>query len=85
LQIANGAKIEDILPVTTALIAKPPKPDFDPSTLEIGQKVEGKGVYVGTQEIITKGDLKKVFDLYAAPEDLTDGNDKKLVATYNRL
>jgi len=28
--------------------------------------------------------LKKVFDLYAAPEDLTDGNERKLVTTYKK-
>ena len=86
LQLAGGVKPKDILPVTTALATKPPeppKPDFDPSQLEIGKMVEGKGIYVGVQEVTTKGGLKKVFDLYASPEDLTDGNDKKLVATYN--
>jgi hypothetical protein len=86
LRLAGGVKPEDILPVTTALASKPPeppKPAFDPSKLEVGQMVEGKGVYVGVQEVTTKGGLKKVFDLYASPEDLTDGNNKKLVATYN--
>ena len=84
LQIANGGCVEDILPVTTALTANPPKPAFDPSKLEIGQMVEGKGIYFGVQEITTEGGLTQTFDLYAAPEDLTDAQDEKLVTTYNK-
>ena len=84
LQIANGGCVEDILPVTTALTAKPQKPAFDPSKLQIGQLVEGKGIYFGVQEITTKGGLTQTFDLYAAPEDLTDAQDEKLVTTYNK-
>ena len=84
LQIANGGCVEDILPVTTALTANPPKPAFDPSKLEIGQMVKGKGIYFGVQEITTKGGLTQTFDLYAAPEDLTDAQDEKLVTTYNK-
>ena len=64
-----------------------PQQHSDPSPLQIGQKVYNDagvctGMYIGTQEITAKGGLKKVFDLYAAPEDLTDENDKKLVTTY---
>ncbi len=84
LQIANGGCVEDILPVTTALTANPPKPAFDPSKLEIGQMVKGKGIYFGVQEITTKGGLTQTFDLYAALEDLTDAQDEKLVTTYNK-
>ena len=84
LQLADGAKIEDILSVMTALTANPPKPAFDPSKLEIGQMVKGKGIYFGVQEITTKGGLTQTFDLYAAPEDLTDAQDEKLVTTYNK-
>jgi hypothetical protein len=65
-----------------------PQPHSDPSPLQIGQKVYNDagictGIYFGTHEITAKGGLKKVFDLYAAPEDLTDENDKKLVTNYN--
>jgi hypothetical protein len=86
LLLAGGETPASVLAVSTALAAKPPEPEkpaFDPSKLEIGQVVEGKGVYVGKHEITSKGGLKKIFDLNAAPEDLTDANDKKLVATYN--
>ena len=86
LSLAGGQDVASVLAVSTALAATPPepeKPSFDPSKLEIAQMIEGKGVYVGKHEITSKGGLKKIFDLYAAPEDLTDANDKKLVATYN--
>jgi len=90
LLLAGGETPASVLAVSTALARKekeqppePKKPAFDLSKLEIGQVVEGKGVYVGKHEITSKGGLKKIFDLYAAPEDLTDANDKKLVATYN--
>ena len=88
LQIANGAKVEDILPITTALTAKPPKPQksaFDPSKLEIGQMVEGKGVYVGAWEPKDRNDqsLGKTFDLYAAPQDVVDSQGKKILLTFN--
>jgi hypothetical protein len=66
-----------------------PQQHVDPSTLQIGQKVYNDagvctGIYIGTQEITAKGGLKKVFDLYAAPEDLTDGNERRLVTTYKK-
>ena len=88
LQIANGGKVEDILPITTALTAKPMKPQkpaFDPSKLEIGQMVKGKGVYVGAWEPKDCDDqsLGKTFDLYAAPQDVVDAQGKKILLTFN--
>ena len=94
LQIADGAKIADILPVTTRISKKgaldigsgfnQASNPIDTSKLQIGQLVEGKGIYFGVQEITTKGGLTQTFDLYAAPEDLTDAQDEKLVTTYNK-
>ena len=88
LQIANGAKVEDILPITMALTAKPPKPQkpsFDPSKLEIGQMVEGKGVYIGEWQPKDRDDqsLGKTFDLYAAPQDVVDEQRNKILLTFN--
>lgn len=58
------------------------------SLLDIGDKVYNKdnictGVYIGTTRYTDKNGLKQIFDLYAAPEDLTDKNGHKLVATFN--
>lgn len=62
-----------------------PRPD-----LKIGDQVyndEGvcTGIYIGAKERTDKYGLKQVFDLYAAPEDLTNKQGKKrLVATFNK-
>jgi hypothetical protein len=51
---------------------------------QIGQAIEGKGVYIGQwQPKDRKGkSLGKTFAVYAAPEDLTDESGRKLVATF---
>ena len=87
---ANGARV-DISTEGAVTVhpandnAKPPKPAFGPAPLEIGQMVEGKGIYVGVWEPKDEDgkSLGQIFDLYAAPEDLTDAHDVKLVSTYN--
>ena len=58
----------------------------DPRTLSIGQLIEGKGVYVGTWEPTDNNGrtLGKVFDLYAAPEDIRKGNGDNLLMTFNK-
>ena len=93
LQIADGAKIADILPVTTR-ISKKGAPDangsfkqaaVDPSTLQIGQLVQGKGVYVGEWKPTDSNgrSLNQTFDLYAAPEDIRQSNGDNLLMTFN--
>jgi hypothetical protein len=51
---------------------------------QIGQAIAGKDVYIGQwQPNDRKGkSLGKTFAVYAAPEDLTDGSGRKLVATF---
>ena len=54
-----------------------------PEDLKIGDKVYNDagvctGIYLGQYS-----DLKQIFDLYAAPEDLTDENDHSLIAAFN--
>jgi hypothetical protein len=53
-------------------------------TPQIGQTVEGKGVYVGQWKPLDQNgkSLGKSFNVFAAPEDLTDESGKKLVATF---
>ncbi len=41
------------------------------------------GIYQGTQERVNKQGLTEIWDIFAAPEDLTDENDRKYVGTYN--
>ena len=95
LQIADGAKIADILPVTTR-ISKKGAPDIgsafsqasnpiDTSKLQIGQLVEGKGIYVGEWKPTDSNgrSLNQTFDLYAAPEDIRQSNGDNILMTFN--
>jgi hypothetical protein len=54
------------------------------STPRIGQMIAGKGIFAGvwTPEDRDGQSLGKKFSVFAAPEDLTDGSGKKLVATF---
>ncbi len=60
----------------------PPQPATGP---QIGQTVGDKGVFIGTWEPRDKKgkSLGKVFNVYAAPEDLKDDDDEKLMLTFN--
>ncbi len=49
-------------------------------SLEIGQKVEGKGIFAGLWQPWGDGRiLAKKFSVYAAPEDLADSSGQKLL------
>ena len=54
------------------------------ATAKPGQMIEGHGVFFGIVEIEDKegGGLKKKFNAFAAPEDLTDEDGKKAFYTY---
>jgi len=87
LRLASGVSVEQFLPISTEILAKPPeppKPVFDPSQLETGKLIEGKGVYLGTWEPKDKNGrtLGKIFDIYAAPEDIRNGSGN-LLKTFN--
>lgn len=84
LKFVGGASVEDFLPVSTELLRKPPEPVFDPSQLEAGKLIEGKGIYLGTWEPKDKNGrtLGKIFDIYAAPEDIRNGSGN-LLKTFN--
>jgi hypothetical protein len=55
-----------------------------PKNPQIGQTVEGKGIYMGVWEPKDREgkSLGKTFAVYAAPVDLTDASGRKLVATF---
>jgi hypothetical protein len=55
-----------------------------PKTQQIGQRIAGKGVYIGVwaPKDRTGRSLGKTFAVYAAPEDLTDASGKRLAATF---
>ena len=52
---------------------------------EICQFVKGEGLYLGTWEPMDKKgkSLNKIFDLYAAPQDITDERGEKLLLNFN--
>lgn len=51
---------------------------------EVGQLVEGKGVFIGTWEPKdSDGNSLEEFNLFAAPEDLMDAEGRRLAATFN--
>ena len=55
------------------------------NVFEAGTLIEGKGVYVGTWEPTDNNNrtLGKVFDLYAAPEDIRNNSGNNLLMTFN--
>jgi len=57
----------------------------DGASPDIGQLVEGKGVYVGiwAPEDRDGTSLGEIFDLYAAPEDVQNNKGKRLLLTFN--
>jgi len=91
-QLAEDAKQAEIEMRNIAVrdgvtgLPAPYTPAFDPSICEIGQMVEGKGIYIGTQKFKNKDGLKQIFDLYAAPKDLKwdSVNGHHMAAKYNR-
>lgn len=68
----------------SGLLLPSARPVFDPSQPEAGQWTEGKGVYLGTWEPKDKNGrtLGKIFDIYAAPEDIRNGSGN-LLMTFN--
>ncbi len=52
---------------------------------QIGMMIEGKGVYMGTWEPKDRDDsnIGKTFNVFAAPEDLTDASGTKVLVTFN--
>tara|TARA_B100000965_G_C19587778_1_gene756562 strand:- start:926 stop:1639 length:714 start_codon:yes stop_codon:yes gene_type:complete len=96
----NGARIEvatdgSILAYTNSAVRVLPVSNDDaasdnsataPENFEIGQMVAGKGVFVGTYEPADRQgrSFGKTFNLFAAPDDLTDGEGKKVLLTFNK-
>lgn len=108
VQLADGSKLADILPVATRIAAAQngngggngrsrtnagglsgafaaAAGNIDPRTLQIGQLVDGKGVYVGVWEPTDSNGrtLGQTFDLYAAPEDVRKSSGDNLLMTFN--
>ncbi len=92
LGITPAPVTQPVIPVITPLpIAKQPAeeeqtPVQQPVTgLQIGQTVDDKGVFIGTWEPRDKKgkSLGKIFNVYAAPEDMTNDDDEKLMLTFN--
>ena len=56
-----------------------------PAGPAVGETVEGKGVFVGIWQPIDENgkSLGKIFNVYAAPEDLTDDKDNKVLLSFN--
>ncbi|MBU6474958.1 MAG: hypothetical protein KGL10_01245 [Alphaproteobacteria bacterium] len=69
-------------------IAQQPQPQPQPVATgpQIGQMVEGKGVFIGVWEAVDKKgkSLGKIFNVYAAREDLMDDDGDKLMLTFNQ-
>ena len=53
---------------------------------EIGQKIADKGIFFGVWEPTDRNGrvLRKKFNLFAAPEDLTDNSGKRMLLLYNQ-
>lgn len=88
LRIAAGLKAEDILPISSAILAappEPPKPVMAPVNLQRGQHIPGKGIYIGTWQPRNRDGqtLGKIFNLYAAPTGLQDAQGRNLRLTFN--
>lgn len=56
-----------------------------PETAQIGQPVEGGGIYVGIRNMTDKTGLTRTFDVYAAPADLVDEKGKKLLRRQKKV
>jgi hypothetical protein len=60
-----------------------PKPGVS-GIAAIGQLIAGKGIFVGAWEPRDRGgqSLDKIFDVFAAPEDLTDSSGRRALLTF---
>ena len=80
----DGVKTESILPISTEIIKQEA---VNSQTPKVGQLVKGKGIYIGIWEPTDGSDnsLGRVFNLYAAPEDLKkdNGSGENLLMTFN--
>ena len=90
VKLAGALTVEDFLPVSAELLRKPPeppKPVFDPSQLEAGKLIAGKGIYLGTWEPKDNSGrtLGKIFDIYAAPEDIRNRSGNLLTMFNNAV
>ncbi len=74
------------LPQQTMPQPQPPQNPPAPAKLQIGRTFEDKGVFIGTWEPTGKNgsSLGKIFNVFAAPEDLTDDKGQKLMLTFNQ-
>jgi hypothetical protein len=53
---------------------------------DIGKEIPGKGVYIGEwSPINSAGDSPQVYNVFAAPEDLTDDNNERFYGNYNEV
>ena len=61
-------------------------PHLPEPEVAIGTLVEGKGIYAGRWEPVDEHDisLKKVFDIYAAPGDLTDKRGQRIQTKFSK-
>lgn len=92
---ANGITVEItangrvVIPGVTFDPPQSPATDNTPSgstLLEAGQLIEGKGVYLGLWEPKDNKNgriLGRIFDVYAAPQDLKNASGTNLLMTFN--
>ena len=86
--LAAGIEATDVLPISAEIAkqrAEASRQADNPQTPEVGQWIRDKGIYIGTWEPTDeKGkSLDKIFDLYAAPEDLKKDTVNRLSMTFN--
>ncbi|HBR69391.1 MAG TPA: hypothetical protein DEA55_08465 [Rhodospirillaceae bacterium] len=73
--------------VRAELVPDPYDPVFDPSQPDVGKLIQGKGINLGTWEPKGKDGrtLGKIFDLYAAPEDIRNNSGPVLMNLNNAV
>ena len=83
--LANGVKTENILPISAKITAdekaahKETEAEAAFKNLQPGKMVVGQGIYLGKYQPKdhTGKSLKKTFNVFAAPQDLTGRNGKR--------
>lgn len=87
-QRARGGDVVEIQDISTSedtFIMDSEASNLIAGAFDIGERVDGKGIYFGTwSPRDTNGQrLNQIFDVYAAPQDLTDKKGKKLLMNFD--
>lgn len=66
-------------------LRKEAEEEAERNRLEPGKLIPGQGVYIGTWELKDRqgNGLGKIFNVFAAPQNLTDASGKELLLTFN--